>query len=218
MMEEEEKGTEKKVKKEKPFVLSEFSIFKPKSSRALYDDYPELKQHSELKSLSRFELLFCWYFACEASPLFKITSNRDRANEAMKLTFFSGNQKRLADDDKERYLNGKFPEKIKAANEVMSRFRIGPRVRAKMILEKGFENLEHILDIDASDDSNFTNAQGEVDQSKKKSYVDTLDKAVSLLPNLINTLESGFGVNKKSKGGKDDDLEESFMDAFHEQN
>lgn len=214
-MEEEARNI---VKKEKPVVLSEFSIFKPKSTRALYDDYPELKEHSELKALSRFELLFCWYYACEASPLFKITSNRDRADESMKLTFFSGHQKRLAEDDKERYLNGKFPEKIKAAVEVMARFRIGTRVRAKMILEKGFENLEHILNIDASNDENFKNAQGEVDQSKKKSYVDTLDKAVSLLPNLINTLESGFGVNQKGKGGKDDDIEESFMDSFHEQN
>jgi hypothetical protein len=212
MMEEEQ------VRKQKPVVISEFSIFKPKSTRALYDDYPELKTHMELKSLTRFELLFIWYYACEASPLFKITSNRDRASEAMNLTFFSNKQKRLSDEDKERYLNGKFPEKLKAAIEVMERFRIGPRVRAKMILEKGFENLEHILNIDASNDENFKNAQGEVDQSKKKSYVDTLDKAVSLLPNLINTLESGFGVNQKSKGGKDDDTEESFMDAFHEQN
>lgn len=214
MMEEERQ----EAVKPKKVVVSEFSIFKPKSTRALYDDYPELKIYPELKSLSRFELLFVWYYACEASPLFKITSNRDRADESMKLTFFSNKQKRLSEEDKERYLNGKFPEKIKASIEVMSRFRIGPRVRAKMILEKGFDNLEKILDIDASDQTNFINAQGEVDQSKKKSYVDTLDKAVSLLPNLINTLESGFGVNQKTKEGKDDDTEESFMDAFHEQN
>lgn len=217
-----ERPSSRKEGKEKEVVsvnINQFSIFAPKSSRVLYEDYPELRVYKQLKGLNTYELLFVWYYACEASPLHRITDKRKRCDEAMKITFFAGKQARLDQRLKEQYLNGKFTERIANAIDVMSRFKIGPRIRAKMITEKAFENIEKILDIDANNPAHFLNKDGEVDYSKKKSYVDTAAKAVELLPTLIEQLEGSFGVvSKKEAEQLDEGVDgESFMDSFHEQ-
>lgn len=207
-------------KKKEEVKISEYSVFRPKSSRMLYEDYPELAKIKLFKDLNRFDLLFVWYYACEASPLFKITDNRTRVEECLKLTYFSGGNKKMDSLLKERYLACRFPEKIENAIEIMKNFRIGPRVRAKMMAEKAFENIEKILDIDASDDKHFLNKENEVDYSKKKSYVDTVARAIDMLPKLINQIEESFGISDKK--GTENQLEEAFegdsiADMFHEQ-
>jgi hypothetical protein len=210
---------EGKNKKEE-VKISEYSVFKPKSTRMLYEDYPELAKIKLFKDLNRFDLLFVWYYACEASPFFKISDNKTRVEECFKLTYFSGGNKKLDQKAKERYLACRFPEKIENAIEIMKNFRIGPRVRAKMIVEKAFENIEKILDIDASDEKQFLNKDNEVDYSKKKAYVDTAAKAIEILPKLITQIEESFGISDRK--GSENQLEEAFegesiADMFHEQ-
>lgn len=218
----ESKETKKVEKTEeiKEVKLSEFSIFNPKSSRVLYEDYPELRQYKQFKGLNTHDLLFVWFYSCEASPLYRIMDKRKRCEEAMKKSYLiNPSRPKIEIKEKDAFLAGKFTTRIQGAIDVMLKFRVGPRVRAKMITEKAFSNIEKILDIDANNPANFYNKDGEVDYAKKKAYVDTAAKAIELLPTLIEQLEGSFGVlGKKEAEQVDEGFDgESFMDSFHEQ-
>lgn len=205
---------------EKNIELSDYSIFAPKSARILYEDYPELKKHGEtFKNLQTVDLLFVWYYACEASPLSEIINPRKRAEESIKFTYDVSKKKKIDSVFREKLVNLKFDDKMRKAIDLMSLFRVGPRLRAKVIAEKAFENLEKILDIDASDDSNFIGANGEVDWTKKKAYMETVSKAITMMPDLINQLESSFSVTEKNKIDNTDEGEDnrSYADEFHDQ-
>lgn len=198
--------------------MSDYSIFKPKSTRSIFNDYPELRLVPEFKPLSNDDMLFVWYYACESSPHFRITKDRIRVEKALEDSYFRNGKKHLMQTDKERYLTCMFPEKIRLAIEAMSQYKVGPRVRAKMLLEKGFENIEHILNIDASDEKHFKNKDGEVDFTKKKAFMDTLAKATDLMPSLISQLEKGFHVTEdKDKNTSSTFEDESFMDNYHDE-
>jgi hypothetical protein len=209
--------------------VSELSLFRPKSARALFEDYPELSKYPESKELHSQDLLFCYYYACESSPIYQIRDKKGRAKEAILLAYESINYKshgggnsggkKLTLDEKYDMGNCKFSEKMSAGIKMFSRFRINPRIRAKMMTEKAFENLEKILDIDASDDNNFKNKDGDVDFSKKKSYVDTVARALTVLPELIDKLESSFSVSSTVEQAKDSDGDDiSFADLYHDLN
>lgn len=205
---------------DKKIEVSNYSIFAPKSARILYEDYPELKKHGEtFKNLQTVDLLFVWYYACEASPLSEIINPKKRAEESIKVTYDLAKRKKIDSLYREKLVNLRFDDKMKKAIDLMSSFRVGPRLRAKIIAEKAFENLEKMLDIDASDDANFIGANGEVDWTKKKAYMETVSKAITMMPDLINQLESSFSVTEKNKIDNTDEGEDnrSYADEFHDQ-
>lgn len=205
---------------EKKNEVSNYSIFAPKSARILYEDYPELKKHGEtFKNLQTVDLLFVWYYACEASPLSEIINPKKRAEESIRVTYDLVKRKKIDSLYREKLVNLRFEDKMKKAIDLMSSFRVGPRLRAKIIAEKAFENLEKMLDIDASDDANFIGANGEVDWTKKKAYMETVSKAITMMPDLINQLESSFSVTEKNKIDNTDEGEDnrSYADEFHDQ-
>lgn len=209
------------IKEKKVDPISEYSIFKPRAGRQIKLDYPELNSFPVFQNLRNDEMLFVWYYACEASPIFRMLKDRDRVDEALKLSFFRTRGTSVAQDLKEQYLAGNFPPKILDAINEMSKFKIGPRIRAKMIIEKSFDNIEKILDVDASDDSMFMNKDKEVDFTKKKAFVDTVSKAMDILPSLIKQLEGNFSLveDKKTAGDIDTALEgRSLIDEYHEKN
>ncbi len=212
-MEEEEKIQEVVIE---TIRISEFSIFMPRSSNNIFSDYPELKQFPEFKALQNSDMLFVWYVACEASPLHKITSNAQRAKLAVELAYRDVNYKNL---DRKKMSNleaGNWGDKIGDAIQRMKSFRIGPRIRALQILEKGFENLEKIINTDASDQSLFKNTQGEFDFGKYKAFVDCVKNATAMMPDLIRQIESGFSVIRKNEETEEYDTM-SYLDGFHEE-
>jgi hypothetical protein len=198
--------------------VSEYSIFKPKSARGIKLDYPELKQYAVFNALNNDQMLFVWYYACESSPFFKMARDRDRVQEALNHSLLRASNSSLNKTEKEEFLSGNFPAKITSAIEEMQRFKVGPRIRAKQMIEKGFENIEKILNVDASESSQFLNKDGEIDFAKKKSFVDTLAKAMDIMPGLIKQLEGNFSLKEDKK---EEDAESAFegrslIDEFHE--
>jgi len=197
-------------------TISDFSIFMPKTSSSVFSDYPELKQYPEFKVLTNNDMLFVWYMACQASPLHKITSDAKRAKYAVEFAYRNVLSKEL---DRKKLANleaGHWGDKIADAIQRMRSFRIGPRIRALQILEKGFENLEKIINTDASDQTLFQNANGEFDFGKYKAFVDCVEKATKMMPDLIKQIESGFSVVRKEEEAQEFDM--SFLDGFHEEN
>ncbi len=196
--------------------MSEYSIFRPKSSRTIFSDYPALRKIPAFELIKEDDFLFVWYYACESSPFFNTEDLRTRVQQALDYSYLRAGKTRITKELKEQFLLGEFPDKISIAIEQMRKYRVGPRVRAKMMMEKAFENLEKILNIDANDKKNFENKEGEIDMSKKKAYVETIAKASELLPKIIDQLEGSFHVakNKKEEAGSPE--EESLIDRYHE--
>ena len=150
--------------------MSEYSVFKPKSERGLFSDYPELKKLKAFSSLKSVEMLFVWYLACESSPVnnhIERLKLRERVKEAGEHSYFANGRKLITDVEFDSMLDGRFPDKMSEAIRQMEKFKVGPRVRAKQITEKAFDNIEKILNIDAGDGKNFLNKDGEVDFAKK---------------------------------------------------
>jgi len=166
----------------------------PFNRKSLKTVYPELESHDEFKSLNPAEMLFVWYYACEASPLSNIDKDRDRAEKAIEFSFWADPKKKLLSDDlASAYKAGRFPDKLSEAIIVMSSFKMGARIRGLKILEKGFQNLEKLICVDESSDV-FTS--GEV--SKQKDYVTMIKSSTELMPKIIEQLEQGFSVKRKN--------------------
>lgn len=201
------------MNKEKDYEVSEYSMFRPRSGRRLVLDYPLLQKEEDFKKLKSNELLFCWYYSHESSPLFDLNSDSQRRALATKYAF-DKNKSGLSEKERKKYLEGDFSENMKIAMARMSSYRVSARVRALKMTETMFSNLESIMNIDANDQTNFLNKDGEVDISKKKAYVDTAKTAIAILPELVETIESGFSVESRIEQDKDD--ESSYLDDFHE--
>ena len=50
--------------------VKRYSMFYPKNTRSFKSDYPELFKNPIYSKLSNNEMLFVWYYACEASPFY----------------------------------------------------------------------------------------------------------------------------------------------------
>jgi len=68
-------------------IISEYSIFRPDSKRRIQQDYPEISLRPVFQKLSPDEMIFVWYYACEASPYFDIDSDRERTEKSLKAAF-----------------------------------------------------------------------------------------------------------------------------------
>lgn len=194
--------------------LSQYSLFNPQTVRGLKYDYPELSKVEEFKSLNTNDLLFVWYFACEVSPLMKEhPADSKRVKEALKEAY----KNKAVDSSKRANFEAlNFPEKIKTAINKMSSYRVGPRIRAKLMVEKIMKTYEDIVDVDVK--TYFLSKEGEVDFTKKKAYVDATSTISKNMPTLISQLESGFGVSEESSSDGIMISEESLLEDFHETN
>lgn len=196
-------------------IISDYSIFMPDSSRSILLDYPELAENKSFKKLGPNDMLFVWYFACEASPFFDIQGDRKKVQHAIDKAYSrKGGGYLIPKASVEEYLAGKFPEKIKLAIDEMIKFRIGPRVRALKVLEKGFVNLEAILDVDPTNDKSFLGKDGTVDFAKKKAYVDTFKTAIETMPKIVKQMEQRYSVVEFKDEESLDDEGSGFIDDY----
>ena len=194
----------------------EYSIFKPKSKKGIFNDYPELRSFEAFRTLDNNSMLFVWYFACESSPFHETEDDRERVKLSIKESYYKKGIKALSDKDAEKMKSGMFSSKITVAIDEMKKFKVGPRVQALMMVQKGFDNLSKIIDVDVSDSSMFIDKDGEIDFAKKKSYVDSVGKAIDLIPKMINQIEGRFGLTEDKANGQTTFEGESFMDSYHE--
>lgn len=201
------------VAKEKSVSINEFSLFAPKTSKGLFFDYPELRDFAELKTLSKRDILFVWFFACEVSPLAMVSGEESRALSS--LQFVEEKFGKYPDATAKAYKNLNFPAKINEAIKRMSAFRVGVRIRAKMMIEKTMRNYEDIVSMDINGEDFFS--EDGIDFDKQKKYVDATSVIMKHLPILIQQAETGFSVTKKGDDRMDDDMD-SFMDDYHEHN
>lgn len=204
--------------------ISPYSLFLPKGRVALIQDYPELKNYSELKSLRNDKLLFCWYLGCEGSPAFDYYYG-ERPSDKVTALWFAKKKSglRMTDMEFEEYLQREtLPPDILRGIEIFNTFKIGVRIRMKMMAENMLENFEKVVNVDINGpDFNIVdkdgNNTGEIDYDKIKKYSDTCLNIRNKLTDLLEQVEHGFGVSTKDEESR---LEEgqSFIDLHHELN
>ena len=187
-----------------------YSMFYPKSKHGLLLDYPELAKNETFKNLGKEDLLFVWYMACKSSPFSKEENPRILREKSMNESYSHNALNRV----REKYLAGDFPEKIRYAIQEMRKFEVGPRVRAKKMVETILGNYEKLIDIDTK--TEFITDKGDVDWSKKKAYIDACKTVSSNLPTLISQAEGGFSLSEAEEGKEIEINSEDLVDKFHQ--
>ncbi len=197
------------IKKE---VVDRLSMFTPKSNQSLRSDYPELNKNKAFIGLNKNEMFFCWYFACKSSPLIREEDPRKRAEAAIYFSYPKDKRDQIA----RAYSSGNFPEKLKIAIDEMRKYEPGPRIRAKMMVEKIMQNYEKIISIEIDGNTEFKNKDGEVDWAKKKSYIDTCSVVAKNLSLLISQSEGSFGITEEKDGESYNEYDDgSLIEEFH---
>jgi hypothetical protein len=185
--------------------LSKYSLFAPRTTNGLKHDYPELNKEPAFKNLSKAQLLYVWYYACEASPFNNINDDRTRSKRSMEQAYVKNGELQIGGEQKRRLENIEFDTKLQDAINVMSQYRMGPRVKEKKMVDKMLANFEKIIDMDV-DGPQFKDENSEIDFDKIKKYVDSSKSIVSTLPSLRKMAEGNSGL-LESDG---DDIESNF--------
>lgn len=196
------KFTEETLIDSKAKTINDYSLFAPKSKRSIKDDYPELRDAEEFRGLTKSDMLFVWYYACEASPLMSIDSDQKRVESAIK--YIERIDPELITAKFKDYAQLIFTPKMEVAIHKMRQYKMGTRIRAKKMIDKTMDNYEKILSLDI-DGSEFINKDGEKDFTKIKQYVDSSKTIIGNIPTLIEQAERGFSVVDLS--GEDDEEE-----------
>lgn len=201
--------TEEPIKRKAKDI--KFSLFYPKSSAGLLNDHPELRGVDEFKSLSRNDLLFVWYYSCEVSPVIHYRPNR-RVERALEYSYGDNIDLRKKND----YCSLNFPDKVINAISKMKTYKIGPRMRSRVMAENIMDNFEKIISVDVSSDE-FLDEDGNTDWDKKNKYVSASINVSKNLSTIISQVEGGFGI-VSSKDVFDLEEEEGMLDDYHDEN
>lgn len=158
------------------------SVFKP-SSKMMKIEYPELAEMSEFESLNDNELKFVWYYANPTSPYVDDNNEPRKIGKCLSKAFGG----LLSTEAENRYRSQNFPDKVRIAIDRMKNINVDARQMAKRSAKKVFDNLNRMIDIPEEDWAEMT-------YENKKSYVALSLKITESLPDLVSTLEQGFGV------------------------
>lgn len=181
--------------------MSNGALFFPVDNKRLGDLYPELASRPAIADLTLEEGRFVWWFACKASPFNDPDTGIGNRQEKAKAAFDKAFGKDSDHASKIKYYACQFPPHIMEANEVMSKFNPELRSRAGEGAQKNFDNLLRISELDIQQvmfvtiEDSEGNKTTKFDASAVNSFVGAVQKITEIMPDLIKTLEEGFGIN-----------------------
>ena len=166
-------------------------LFGLESDGDLRLEYPELAAVPEFKNLKVKEVRLCWLIGNRTSPIYKL-SKRDKLFKALELVYGKYYDK---NKDLQGLINGDIPEELILGIRKMELYNPEYRLRAKLMSQYMFEVLNDMIMLDAQ-----TLATMDIDEKKK--YTDLVVKVHMELPDMIQRLETAYGVKtieRKSK-------------------
>ncbi len=189
-----------------PFVITsnDILLFEP-SDRSMVIDYPELAQYEEFSSITPRDLKFVWYVSNRTSPLIR-EPRLKRIKKACELAYDKKalkNNKRINDI----YEKSLMPEDIVAAISVMSKFNPDFRMRAKMLNEYNFDQLQSLVYLDSDVKKAF-------DIEDRKKYAELLIKTSDALQKMVTNMESSYGVKIKREKQREFEILASVEDII----
>lgn len=162
----------------------------PHKSYSIKSEYPELNDVEEFAELSNDEMLFVWHHACQSSPFLSgeiiIKSEKERAKASYLASFG-----KTGTAEESRYFALDFPSHIVSAIRRMQRYSVSSRIRAKQMSERILNQWEMIVNRGVSDPT---------DRVEVAKFVSITRDIQENLPQLIKTIESGFGIKENITG------------------
>lgn len=165
-------------------------LFGPKEGKSLKRLYPEIAEEPVFKGLPDEDILFVWYYKNPSSPIDPELADNLRAQAAAARAFPSNPDKR------KKFSALSFDDKIKLANERMSKYKPEARAMANRIVQNNFNNLLKMSS--ASVDSfKAKTEKGEevIDWDAWNKYTTSVARTSEILPTLLKQVEEGFGVD-----------------------
>lgn len=150
--------------------------------------YPKLKEYPELDKLSPDWLVFCWWYACKASPLVVTPMSHIKRSE---LALIKAGLSTREDAEIQAAKNGQLPDDIKAACTVFSSFDVDVHTEAYLIAVDMYNGLK-----EAVDKKNFQSidSSGNVTSFDSEAYMKSVERATKMLPELVNQMNQTYGV------------------------
>jgi hypothetical protein len=174
--------------------LGDLKLFEPKGID-LRLDYPELSDIPEFMDLeSPSDLLFVWWYANRTSPIIKLERQQRWLEAAKKAYGVHGIER----GEVKKMMEGKVPEKIKMAIEVMTKFNPHIRLRAKFADQAAYDEIIEMINISELDKATI---MADADLMTKRTNF--LFSANSKLPDMVARIERGYSVTLKNKKGED---------------
>ena len=157
-------------------------------------EYPELAKVKEFEVLTSKEVRLCWLIGNRTSPIFNLKDKVTKVRRAMDVVY---NESQIQSNEVLRkmyeYKGGDkdIPFKILAGINKMVNYNPENRLRAKLTNQFIFDQMVSM--VGSVDLSSIT------DIDEKKKYVDLCLNVNKAMPEMIRTLEDGFGVVLKVK-------------------
>jgi len=166
-----------------------YTIFEPGDEKDYRSKFPEFQKIPEFMSLPlSADLKFAWYYANPTSLIAKIQEPEIRAMKAIEAAYDG----KIKDSKYKDLVDGKFTPELDAAIKRMKSFVPSARIRAKIIQDTMFQNLEAMVNIRPEDLISIST-------DEKKKYADFAKSVSSQLQELISSVESSYGVEIKEK-------------------
>jgi len=154
------------------------------------DKYPELDERSETRHLRGIELIWCWYYGSKESP-YKIYKHNEKCRMCTELVFDTIKTDEFYEENKIQLLRDGVisDQKWYVAIDFFKSINTDKRVDAKLMVEKIYEDYKTIVDEGIE---GFRNKDDDIDYTK---YSNTMKMIKNELPELINTIEKGYGTS-----------------------
>lgn len=182
-------------------------IFLPVTGKDMKGEYPELRDVEEFMTLMDVELRFVWMIANKTSPF----NCSNELTEISKFTKYeqamkhSGLAKKVSEKTRTEYLQGRFTQKIHDAIQKMQVFNPSLRMRAKIMTETMFNNLEKMIEVTEEELEKMT-------VTDKKDYASLCKIVTDSKDVLLPQVENAYGVKEMKKKGISGTKEPTFMD------
>lgn len=182
-------------------------IFVPIEGKDMKSEYPELNSVEEFAMLTNYELQFVWLLGNETSPfcIKKIISEVDKKKAYERAYDYSGLKKLGNEKLRSQIIEGIFPEKISRAIRKMENYIPSIRMRAKLMNEKMFSNMEKMVDLTQEE-------LDAMDTGQRKDYATLCKTVTENIDNLIPLVENAYGVRTIKKAAGQKSTEPTLMD------
>lgn len=162
----------------------QYYIFAPSKKMNLLADYPELLKYEVFGRLSQRQLIYVWCYECKGSPaIIRGLSDSDRKRFAFGMAY-EGAEKT---EEALAVLKGRYDENMRLAIKEMSRFELGPRVKARLLAEISLSNISAAL---GADNSTILGSPL-MKPSDKKAILEMIDKGADIIEKLNRVFEGG---------------------------
>jgi hypothetical protein len=174
-----------------------FSLLDPKKD--IRTEYPELRDYPAFSKLSKQEMDFVWKLKNVSSPYYiptyEVTNTVSKKIEKVFVMVFGP---KASVQNKIKYCNQNFPDKIRAAMEQMEKFRPKVRLAAKLMAEKTFLSCMNTVD--------------DAEASPKEKQ-----EIMAKMPGLLAQIEGGFGITDSTdliaeEGGADFNIQDQLAE------